>query len=372
MQNSTYLFILGVMIVIISFILQLRKRYKTEAAKKKKLYADIAAAQKERREELIQKGEDPKKKLGESDLSRVPLGEPFRNKFSGSAAQSQIGKWETEMFTLSRQLIGQIDSKMVAIETLTLEANRTANRLELLIEHFENIIDKIENNNKNKSNETINNITQFTKHNQTQQQETIKKENEIIQQNPEQQPKKFKDYIKELTTEINEFQDKIDDFGTLKDVTILKPITDKEKITTNNNAEFNNAEIKNTEFKNIEIKNTEIKNTPEKTETNHNPLSLSPPRLPGENITENFISNVNHTPKNNQKNNQPSNLAIDEFFNNTQNNVTKNNPAPNATPPNRQQITMLANYGYSTKEIAQNLNIPIGEVELILESKKIK
>lgn len=63
-----------------------------------------------------------------------PLGTPFTGSVHGIAA-----KWEAEIHQLGRQIIGQIDSKMSALQAITMDANRTANRLEILVEHLEQI-----------------------------------------------------------------------------------------------------------------------------------------------------------------------------------------------------------------------------------------
>jgi hypothetical protein len=376
MQNSTYLLILGIVIVIISLIVQLRKRHILESARKRKQYDAIVAAQKEKREELIQKGEDPKKKPGTSEMTRVPINDPFGNKFSSGAAQGQIAKLEAELFALGRQLIGQLDSKMIAIETLTLEANRTANRLELLIEHFEQVADKLENSRKNKIetpeknqnkqiapnhtsqiNNTINNVTKIPPQNPITESEKLGNEN--IRRGVEPQPVNFTDYLSELETEINEFQDKVDEFGGGKEVTILRAVTEQE-----NNLPDKSAKITSAEIKPASIASTQ----------SNDPLALSAPRFPGENSTDKNIRTK--IPASNKENYQPVGLSIDSLFNDpashttTATTTTSSNSANNTNMPNRKQIEMLSNYGYSTKEIAQNLNIPIGEVDLILSTKK--
>ncbi|MDR1485326.1 MAG: hypothetical protein LBT09_10940 [Planctomycetaceae bacterium] len=364
------------MIVIISLIVQLRKRHILESARKRKQYDAIVAAQKEKREELIQKGEDPKKKPGTSEMTRVPINDPFGNKFSSGAAQGQIAKLEAELFALGRQLIGQLDSKMIAIETLTLEANRTANRLELLIEHFEQVADKLENSRKNKIetpeknqnkqiapnhtsqiNNTINNVTKIPPQNPITESEKLGNEN--IRRGVEPQPVNFTDYLSELETEINEFQDKVDEFGGGKEVTILRAVTEQE-----NNLPDKSAKITSAEIKPASIASTQ----------SNDPLALSAPRFPGENSTDKNIRTK--IPASNKENYQPVGLSIDSLFNDpashttTATTTTSSNSANNTNMPNRKQIEMLSNYGYSTKEIAQNLNIPIGEVDLILSTKK--
>ncbi|MDR2643544.1 MAG: hypothetical protein LBC74_12205 [Planctomycetaceae bacterium] len=325
---------------------QIRKRYKLEAERKKKQYETIIKSQQKKKEELIQNGEDTKKKPGTSDITPLSSADPFKNKFTGSTAQGQLSKIEVELFTIGRQLIGQLDSKMVAIETLTLEANRAANRLELLIEHFEQITNKLENNHKN----TPNNVTKITPPN------SEKSEIENIQQKIEPQPVNFTDYLSELEIELNDFQDKVDEFGGSKEVTILRAVSDQDKKLPDQSANFTRTEIKP-----AQITPTSI--------PNNDPFALSAPRFPGDDVIEKNIPTKTHT--NNQNNNQSTGLSIDTLFNDSS---AQNKIATNAnnkiTLPNRKQIEMLANYGYSIKEIAQNLNIPIGEVDLILNTKK--
>ncbi|MDR2762264.1 MAG: hypothetical protein LBB88_06635 [Planctomycetaceae bacterium] len=348
-------------------ILQLRKRYKNEVSQKKKLYNDILAANKEKKDELIQKGEDPKKKPGTPEITRVPINEPFREKFTGASVQGQIAKWEAEMFTLGRQIIGQIDSKMIAIETLTLEANRTANRLELLIEHFQQIIDKLENNKKNQNN-TQNIVTNNLTNNVTKIISTNSTTDSSIPDNENNKPTNFKNYLNELETEINDFKDKVDEFNNAKEVTILKAIPNQEKIQPDKSEKSDKfspsiyREIISNEIANQKSTTSEIKSNSIKSPVNENPFALSSPRLPASAI-DNDVNNIRtNIPVDNRVNNPKSGLSIDSLFNDSS--------AQNENIPNRKQIEMLANYGYNSKEIAQNLNISIGEVELILSTKK--
>ncbi|MDR1478691.1 MAG: hypothetical protein LBJ00_07090 [Planctomycetaceae bacterium] len=394
MDSSMLLFIFGMMIVIITLILQLRKRHNNEFERKKKNYEAILAANQKKVEELVQKGEDPKRKLGEPEMSRIHINDPFRNNFSGSVAQNQIAKWETEMFALGRQLVGQIDSKIVVIETLTLEANRTANRLELLIEHFEQLANKLENNGKNKTidqptppnttnTQNIHN-TQHTKYQNTQTNtptivpaaptsEQLKTGNEIIEQKIEIQTTNFTDYLNELTTEIDGLQSKVDGLGGAKEVTILRA-TQTQKLPDNPDTKITH-EITTPEIKSDTIEPT-IKIT--------NPFALTSPRLPAgggaiesiqQNVHQNIRSNIsssirlNNTADNNKNNDttdQTARLSIDALFGESANRDTINN----SNQLDRKQIEMLANYGFNSKEIAQKLNVSTREVDAILNSKK--
>lgn len=146
-ENSTMVFILGVVIATASMILHLRKRFRQEAERKRTQQAAAKAAREADRQRQIQRGREVKP-VQESRQSvgapRVPLREPYADTFDGAAAPRQIAKWEAEIHQIGRQMIGTLDSKMVALQTLTLDANRAANRLELLLEHMEELVRQVQ------------------------------------------------------------------------------------------------------------------------------------------------------------------------------------------------------------------------------------
>ena len=127
-----YVFLLiGIFLVIIASMNQLRERHRRNARKQQQRDADLKAVQEsERKIQMLTSL--PKAKVRTSVSSPDPLGIPFTGTIQGNAA-----KWEAEIHNLGRQIIGQIDSKMAALQAMTLDANRTANRLELLVEHLE-------------------------------------------------------------------------------------------------------------------------------------------------------------------------------------------------------------------------------------------
>ena len=53
---------------------------------------------------------------------------------SYTAAPSQVANWEVHMHETARDLMGQLDSKMRALQALTAEADRAADRLEAAID----------------------------------------------------------------------------------------------------------------------------------------------------------------------------------------------------------------------------------------------
>ena len=126
----------GIAIVIIVLFRQLRQRWHTDTQKQKERENAIRAAREAERSSLMQSGVQRSKVI--QPKNRMPLGDPLGTPFTGNI-QGIAAKWEVEIHKLGRQIIGQIDSKMSALQTITLDANRTANRLEILVEHLEQI-----------------------------------------------------------------------------------------------------------------------------------------------------------------------------------------------------------------------------------------
>ena len=80
----------------------------------------------------------PRKSPAPSSRTQIqpaaPLGASFAGNIQGIAAH-----WETELYQIGRQTIGQVDSKIVALQAVTSHANRMANCLEILVEHLEQV-----------------------------------------------------------------------------------------------------------------------------------------------------------------------------------------------------------------------------------------
>ena len=53
-----------------------------------------------------------------------------------------VAEWKGKVQQLGQQIIRQIDCKMTALQAITTEGNRTANRLEVFVEHLEQIAEK--------------------------------------------------------------------------------------------------------------------------------------------------------------------------------------------------------------------------------------
>jgi len=130
---------LGIIIVIVVLLRQISHRHRRNAEQQRQFETDRKAAlETERKKQTLVV--HPKSSVS-SPQTRVPLGDPFGTPFTGSIHGS-AAKWEAEIHQIGRHIIGQIDSKMAALQVITLDANRAANRLELLVEHLEQIARK--------------------------------------------------------------------------------------------------------------------------------------------------------------------------------------------------------------------------------------
>ncbi len=139
-MNDPFL-IAGIVILTAVLLRLVFKWYRSEARRKAEQQIAAQKARKAVRRKQTQLGEEVKAAHVVSRVApeRVPLSEPYDKTFTGGATPQSIAKWEAEIHQVGRQMIGQLDSKMVALQTLTLEANRAANRLEILVEHLEKI-----------------------------------------------------------------------------------------------------------------------------------------------------------------------------------------------------------------------------------------
>ena len=134
--NSDHWLLFGLAIIIVTMLrLTIQRMRKTAEQQERRVAAVQAAKEAERKRQM--ESMTPKSKVS-SPKTRAPLTDPFGTPFTGNI-QGIAAKWETEIHQIGRQIIGQIDCKMAALQAITLDANRTANRLEILVEHLEQI-----------------------------------------------------------------------------------------------------------------------------------------------------------------------------------------------------------------------------------------
>ena len=134
-----YVILIGIVIVVASMLRLTYQRIRKNAEKERQRETVVRAAQDAERKQRLAAA-IPKSKVS-SPKTRVPLGDSLGTPFAGNV-QGIAAKWETEVHQIGCQIIGQIDCKMAALQAITLDANRTANRLEILIEHLEQIARK--------------------------------------------------------------------------------------------------------------------------------------------------------------------------------------------------------------------------------------
>ena len=137
--DSQHLFLIALVVIIISLMRMTVQRVRNTTAKQQEREEAIQTAREVERKRQLD-ALLPKAKVT-SPRTRLPQADPFGTPFTGNV-HGRAAKWEAEIHQIGRQIIGQIDSKMSALQAVTLEANRTANRLEILLEHLEQIAQK--------------------------------------------------------------------------------------------------------------------------------------------------------------------------------------------------------------------------------------
>ena len=134
--DSHHLVLCFFVLIILMLLRSTVKRFRVNAQKKQQYDHALQLAKEAERKQQMQ-SVLPKSKII-TTKTRIPTIDPFGTPFTGNI-QGLAAKWEAEVHQLGRQIIGQIDSKMAALQALTADANRTANRLEILVEHLEQI-----------------------------------------------------------------------------------------------------------------------------------------------------------------------------------------------------------------------------------------
>jgi len=138
-ENAQYIMLLGIALVTLTMFRLMLQRVRRNTERDQQREIAIQAAKEAARKQQLE-AIHPKAKVS-SPQSRAPLGNSLGTPFTGST-QGVAAKWEAEVHQIGRQIIGQIDCKMAALQAITVDANRTANRLEMLIEHLEQIARK--------------------------------------------------------------------------------------------------------------------------------------------------------------------------------------------------------------------------------------
>jgi hypothetical protein len=307
--------------------------------------------------------------------------------FNGAYSPRNIAKWEAEIHQIGRQMIGTLDSKMVALQTLTQEANRVANRIELLLERFEQLTE-----------------TQF-------QPKVSQNEEKIPPKPPENLPYLIPANTTELPAKslvLNDLHpDQLQQPNTANETretiphaTILKVETLKVEALKNENKPEklpHSAEpleqqqlpptisFSSGHSSSFGLSSAELADTNHRTKSSY----YEKPKYSPE-ITNNSLRHgVRETPAQIKPLQKPENLSLGSLYDDGlatrehgkifavattphTNYTTTTNSQHDSQHDLQKQIKMLDNYGYTPRQIAQSLNITVGEVDLLLKLKDEK
>lgn len=434
MDETTIMFLAGVVILTASLLLHLRKRIREEAKRKAKRQEEIDAARAAERNRQLQSVSAAVKsgtsKSGRNS-TRMPLPEPHDTPFNGAASPRHIAKWETEIHQIGRRMIAQLDSKMVALQTLTLEANRTANRLELMIEHLENLFrerglltgkrvgetaseDDLESGEADGSTPRPSAETDLPAPSRVGDgeqtdgsQPVVGAERNLISGAESDLP--VTDFA-ELLADLEEEKERLRRYAaeeTVAPATILKAAEfadaakDIESTVVDDRPKSNREQRNQEAIRRLPSSLSLSTENPLLAETApapataslsaSNAFSLSSPGLPGEGfaparpvLLDGQSRTARSTPPASRS--QSVGLSIDSLYDHEPGRLSgavalgpNASPSPAASKSSRngsrlelrKQVEMLADYGYTANQIAQNLNITVGEVDLMLSLRSV-
>lgn len=398
--------IAGIVIITASLMLHQFKRRRRELEQQAKHRATVEVAKELEQKRQSQMGKIVKTKPEKSYSTapeRVPFPDLSDKQFTGTYSPRNIAKWEAEIHQIGRQMIGTLDSKMVVLQTLTQEANRVANRIELLLERFEELA-KTQFNSKLQQNE--------------EPTQSLSNKEKTLSKLPENLPNLIPAGIAELPAKSLVLKDlQPDQFQqpdtnkipeTIPHVTILKVEETKKEnkpekwshSTESSEQQFPPTISLSTtnsltnpltnSFGSLELPEgkAEKKLLETRNETK-SPYYEKP--IHSQEITNNSLRNrvtgtvLQTKPLQKQENLSFNSLYDDELVEREHGKVfavaapsAAPSPAPSAANPKpttdsrldlQKQIAMLTNYGYTPRQIAQSLNITVGEVDLLLKLK---
>ncbi len=303
MESSIIYLIAGITVLTFALVVHhfKHKRREIEEIARRRAVAKAAQEAKDKMKAGMGRPVKTKPDFRSSHADRVPLGDAVGTTFTGAVTPSSIARWETEIHEIGRQIMGRIDSKMVAMQTLTLEANRSANRLEVLLERLEHVVkqhvaqphvvqqpaperETVQNGEIAPATETVT-VT-----------EDKESKNVISVDSQNAKLVSYTDILKDLELEIDDLSESAFS-GSASPENVLSEL-DAAAPATILKAETAPPDV----------------------------LSLSSPSLPGGMTTPPAVSGLDL----------------------------------------RKQVEMMSDYGYTPRQIAQSLNITLGEVDLML------
>jgi len=284
---------------------------------------------------------------------RIPLGEPHDITFTAAVSPRSVAKWETEIHQVGRQMIGQLDSKSVVLQTLTREANRAANRLEILIDHLETL---------------LKNTVPSPKPSEPDDPPPAEPPNLISHQAATATA--FADVLDELENELDRFDDSDEESNPQATVLKVVPMVPESvpetppTVSIAGISTFSHGTHRiSVQPKGMEFSVVSAPSPPPSPPIGRKPFtslfddSLVTP--PTDTVTTLGLSSIPayQTPLIEQSATlKPVSEPLRDRF-----------VSELGTPSDkRRQVEMLTDYGYSPKQIAEDLNITVGEVELMI------
>ncbi|MDR0610689.1 MAG: hypothetical protein LBG58_11305 [Planctomycetaceae bacterium] len=415
---TMFYMVAGIIIMTASLLLHQFKRRRLELERQARQRAAVEAIREtERKQQQFQTGKTVKTKPEKTSSAipeRIPLPDLPNQQFTGAYSPRNIAKWEVEIHQIGRQMIGTLDSKMVALQTLTQEANRAANRIELLLERFEELVKPQfnpinQNNQSNQNNQNSQNnqndpnnrigqnsrIDQKFPQNNEFQQSPISKEN-LTSTLPENLPNLIPAGTAELPATslvLNNLQpdqtqqpNSTETLDPIPRATILKAEEIKEKNKSekrSHSAELLGEPLPSTislSITNPRQHRSSIE-SPEIGKGTKSPYYEKPTSSP-EIANNSLRHNVTGTGSRMKPLQKPENQSFGSLYDDKlaerehEEVFAVAAPSRSNSPPTsasrldlQKQIEMLDNYGYSPRQIAQSLNMTVGEVDLLLKLK---
>ena len=343
---STIVFIAGVVVLSTTLMLRTRLRYQREAKRAAERRAAALAAKEAERKRQAALAEPSKVKLASGShaaLDRVSLGPPHDPAFAAGITPRSIAKWETEIHQIGRQMIGQLDSKSVVLQTLTREANRAANRLEILVDHLETLL-----KNSVAAQKPV-----------TVPEDAAEHSNRIPREAATQTVEAFADVLEESESEPEQFQEPAKE--PIPPLTVVKAETAPDPIPM---VSLSPGPHRMTD----RPKGMEFSAVPP-------PPIPSAARQPGlavASLFDNSLVPLTNEPVPSLGSSVPAYQTPLIEQSAQPRSVSESLPdtrfiSEAALPlDKRRQVAMLTDYGYTPKQIAQDLNLTVGEVELMI------
>jgi hypothetical protein len=404
-DNTTMFFMIaGIVIMTASLLLHQLKRRQRELTKQTQRRATLEAAQEAERKRQLQTGKPVKTKperYYSTASDRIPLPDLSEKQFTGAYSPRNIAKWEAEIHQIGRQMIGTLDSKMVALQTLTQEANRAANRIELLLERFEQFAETQFNPKSPQNEETTppkppENLPNLIPAGTAELPAKSLVLNDLQSDRLLQQPDRIEESSETIPhatiLKVEEIKENNSNSGSDSNLEGWSPSTESLRqrlpstisLSTNNPLSFGSLGLP--EKKSDGKSERKLSEAGKETKSSYYEKPMYSPETANNSLRHEVTGTGTGTTVRMKPLQKPENLSFGSLYDDE---LAKREheevfavAAPSRTTPTatsdsqldlqlnlQKQIEMLANYGYTPRQIAQSLNITVAEVDLLLKLK---